>query len=350
MSAQDDIRTASTPKGKRYTSRERLDAQRETLFLEAFHLLPELSEADNHSPFNLMPGFLDEPLLLTRDREGALRCLSNVCTHRGMLLCAQPGSSKTIRCPYHGRRFGLDGSLEEAPGFDQAREFPRAEDHLSRLEIHHWGPLRFIQLQRDGCFEEWLKPVQERLSFLPLSEFQLDRHGLQEFEVQAHWELYVENYLEGFHVPYVHKSLAAAIDTRDYRLENFKWGSVQIALGKESGLFELPKGHPEEGLNVAAWYFHLFPNLMVNVYPWGLSINVVEPLTCSRTRVRFIPYVWRPELRQVGAGVDLGRVELEDEAVVEAVQLGVQSRLYPGGRYAPGHEDGVYHFHRLLER
>ena len=89
---------------------------------------------------------------------------------------------------------------------------------------------------------------------------------------------------------------------------------------------------------------------MINVYPWGLSINVVEPVTCSKTRVRFLPYVWRPELREQGAGAGLDRVELEDEAVVEAVQIGVRSRLYPGGRYAPGHEDGVYHFHRMLER
>ena len=66
--------------------------------------------------------------------------------------------------------------------------------------------------------------------------------------------------------------------------------------------------------------------------------------------MRFLPYVWRPALRKSGAGVELGRVEMEDEAVVEAVQVGVRSRLYPGGRYAPGHEDGVYHFHRLLKQ
>lgn len=347
---QDDIRTASTPSGNRYVSKERLEYQRDTLFLEGFHLLPDFPAELRHRPFALMPGFLDEPLLLTRDEGGAVRCLSNVCTHRGMLLCASDGAAKFLRCPYHGRRFSLGGQLEEAPGFEQALNFPRDSDHLSGLPVHSWGPLRFTQLQPSGEFDKWIGPVQERIGFLPLSEFQLESSGIQEFLVAAHWELYVENYLEGFHVPFVHRSLAAAIDTRDYRLESFSGGTVQIALSKQDSAFELPEGHPEEGLPVAAWYFHLFPNLMVNVYPWGLSINVVEPLSCSETRVRFLPYVWRPELRETGAGAALDRVEMEDEAVVEAVQRGVQSRLYPGGRYAPGHEDGVYHFHRLLER
>ena len=350
MNPQDDIRTASTPTGERYSSKKRLEHQKEGLFLQSFHLLPELSEGVSHSPFRVLPGYLDEPLVLTRDRENVIRCLSNVCTHRGMLICPAEGLSKSLRCPYHGRRFGLDGRLAEAPGFELARDFPRDTDHLTSLPIHRWGPLGFVQLEPTGGFAEWIDPVEQRLSFLPLHEFSLERAGVQEFEVSAHWELYVENYLEGFHVPYVHKSLAAAIDTRDYRLENFAGGSVQIALSREPSLFEIPEGHPEAGLRVAAWYFHLFPNVMVNVYPWGLSVNVVEPLTCSRTRVRFLPYVWRPALRKSGAGVELGRVEMEDEAVVEAVQVGVRSRLYQGGRYAPGHEDGVYHFHRLLKQ
>jgi choline monooxygenase len=113
-------------------------------------------------------------------------------------------------------------------------------------------------------------------------------------------------------------------------------------------VFELPPDHPEAGQRVAAFYFWLFPNLMLNVYPWGLSVNVVEPLAVGRTRIRFRSYVWRPELRGAGAGGDLNRVEMEDEEIVESVQKGVASRLYRAGRFSPRREAGTHHFHELL--
>jgi len=58
--------------------------------------------------------------------------------------------------------------------------------------------------------------------------------------------------------------------------------------------------------------------------------------------------VWDEARRESGAGAGLDRVEREDEAIVEAVQRGVRSRLYERGRYSPAREGGVHHFHRLL--
>jgi choline monooxygenase len=87
---------------------------------------------------------------------------------------------------------------------------------------------------------------------------------------------------------------------------------------------------------------------MFNFYPWGLSLNVVTPLSAGRTRVSFLPYVWNPALRESGVGAGLHRVEMEDEEVVEAVQRGVRSRLYDRGRYSERREVGTHHFHELL--
>jgi choline monooxygenase len=87
---------------------------------------------------------------------------------------------------------------------------------------------------------------------------------------------------------------------------------------------------------------------MLNVYPWGVSVNIVRPLAVDRTRVSFLSYVWDPAKVDRGASADLDRVEHQDEAVVESVQRGMRSRLYRGGRYAPRHESGTHHFHRLL--
>ncbi len=87
---------------------------------------------------------------------------------------------------------------------------------------------------------------------------------------------------------------------------------------------------------------------MLNFYPWGLSVNLVQPEGPRRTRVAFRAYVGDTTKLGKGAGGALDRVEAEDEAIVEAVQRGVRSRLYRRGRYSPTRERGVHHFHRLL--
>jgi choline monooxygenase len=87
---------------------------------------------------------------------------------------------------------------------------------------------------------------------------------------------------------------------------------------------------------------------MFNFYPWGISVNVVRPVTPSKTVVEFLTYVSDESLLNKGAGADLHSVELEDEAVVESVQRGIRSRFYTHGRYSPTREQGTHRFHRLI--
>ena len=162
------------------------------------------------------------------------------------------------------------------------------------------------------------------------------------YEVEAHWALYCENYLEGFHIPFVHQSLNAAIDYSSYTTETFRFSSLQTGWSEPSEL--------ADGLNPkpAAQYFFIFPNLMFNFYPWGLSLNIVKPNNPERTIVQYLTFVSNESKLEIGAGADLNRVELEDQAVVESVQKGLKSRFYERGRYSPTCEQGTYHFHRLI--
>ena len=161
--------------------------------------------------------------------------------------------------------------------------------------------------------------------------------------------MYVENYLEGFHVPFVHADLNQLIDYGSYSSELFRYANLQLALARDGeAAFDLPPQSPDHGQRVAAYYFWVFPNLMLNFYPWGLSLNLVQPQGVARTRVAFRAYVWDASRLDSGAGGALHQVEMEDEAVVQAVQRGVRSRWYRGGRYSPTREQGVHHFHRLL--
>jgi choline monooxygenase len=125
--------------------------------------------------------------------------------------------------------------------------------------------------------------------------------------------------------------------------------SLQIGYADDGvDCFKFPAGHPDEGKSVAAYYYWIFPNIMFNFYPWGLSINVVKPLTSGRTKVSFISYVYDHEKLHVGAGALLDKVEREDEFVVEGVQKGISSRFYKRGRFSPEREKGVHHFQQLL--
>jgi phenylpropionate dioxygenase-like ring-hydroxylating dioxygenase large terminal subunit len=201
-------------------------------------------------------------------------------------------------------------------------------------------------------FEAWIRPVRERVDWLRPERFVLDERHSSDYLIPANWALYCDNYLEGFHVPYVHAaSLGDKLDYGEYHTELFEWSNVQIGIAKEGEpTFDLPNEHPDEGKRIAAWYFWLFPNIMLNFHLWGVSVNIVQPLGPARTRVLFRSYISDPSKVGEGAGSELHRVEMEDEEIIEPAQQSVMSRLYDRGRYGPRREQGHHHFHRLLAR
>lgn len=348
------IERATTLPAEVYTDPDYFDLQLEQVFARAWLFADgreQVSVPGQVCPLQFQPGGLSEPLLLARDPEDTLRCLSNVCTHRGNLLVEGPGRVNALRCRYHGRRFKLDGSFAGMPEFDGAEDFPSAADDLPRVPIAEWGPLLFASLRPAVPFADVIAPAQERLAWIDWDSFTYDPETSRTYLVEANWALYCENYLEGFHVPYVHPGLATALDYGAYTTEVYDYASLQLGIAaKGEPTFALPEDHPDAERGVAAYYYWLFPATMLNIYPWGLSLNVIEPLSHARTRVRFLAYVRDASLHEVGAGAGLDRVEREDEDVVEAVQLGVRSRLYQHGRYSPRREKGVHQFHRLLAR
>lgn len=87
---------------------------------------------------------------------------------------------------------------------------------------------------------------------------------------------------------------------------------------------------------------------MFNFYPWGLSLNIVQPVSHNKTKVSFITYMLDESKYNKGAGSNLDKVEMEDEEIVQNVQKGIHSRFYSQGRYSVKRERGTHHFHRLL--
>lgn len=347
-----EIEKAATLPSRVYSDPGYFNLQKDRVFSRTWQFVQganTVKAAGHVRPFTLLEGCLDEPLVLSRNDDDRLHCLSNVCTHRGALVVEGEGHQRSLRCRYHGRKFALDGALVSMPEFDDVIGFPSPSDNLPSLGLEQWGPLHFTALDPAFSFSDWMGPVEERIGWMPLDEFRLDPETSRDYTINSNWALYCDNYLEEFHIPYVHAASLTGLDYEAYRTELFRYGNLQLGVGRAGEpIFDLPEGHRDSGEPMAAYYFWLFPNLMLNFYPWGLSVNVVQPLSVGRTRVSFLSYVWDAPRRAGGVGSDLHRVEMEDEEIVESCQRGIRSRLYDRGRYAPRREAGVHHFHSLL--
>ena len=349
-----DIALAETLPASFYKDTSVFELIKEDVFLRSWQFIGDenlVALPQSLYPFTLLDGFLTEPMVLTRDGDNEIHCLSNVCTHRGNKVALHPGNSKKLTCLYHGRRFDLKGIFEYMPEFQEAKDFPRPCDHLHKFPVEKWGPLLFAGLNPLFEFSSVIDKMNERIGFLPLNEFKLDQTLSKDYLVQAHWALYCDNYLEGFHVPFVHEGLNKVLDYGSYTTEIYDHCNLQIGYTDEATeVFDLPEDHIDHGKNVAAYYYWVFPNMMFNFYPWGLSINLVRPLGIDRTKVSFITYIYDKDKFNKGAGSDLDKVEREDEFVVENVQKGVRSSFYKAGRFSPTREQGVHHFHQLLSK
>ncbi len=348
-----DIRFAETLSSEFYTSEKYFEESKEKIFARSWQFLGKSGEINNLKPFTILENFLDEPVLITRRNE-TINCLSNVCTHRGKILVENECAANGIRCGYHGRRFDLAGKFLTMPEFETAENFPSEKDNLPKIPFEIWNDFLFVSIDPIAPLGDFFAIPPKILQAINFENLKF--YSAKDYEIKAHWALYCENYLEGFHIPFVHKSLNETIDYNSYKTETFRYSSVQIAETQDkNSAFELPDDFSHVALSdgkmpafPAAFYFFIFPNLMLNFYPWGLSVNVVKPLKKDLTKVSYLTYVSDESKLNKGAGANLETVEFEDQAVVESVQKGISSRFYDRGRYSPEREKGTHHFHRLI--
>ena len=347
-----DITKAATLEGEFYTSEGLFKDTVENVFARNWQFITDdskLKENRNTFPFQFLGNLLQEPLVLINN-EGKINCFSNVCTHRGNILINEPCTiKKNITCGYHGKQFDTCGKFKFMPKTKGMKDFPSAQDDLPEISVAKWRQFIFSSLDPDFEFEELIKNVEERVGWMPIEDFNFREDLSKEYSVRANWALYCDNYLEGFHIPFIHADLNAVLDFKSYGVEIFKYANLQLGIASNDDIcFDLPEESKDYGKKIAAYYFWLFPNLMLNFYPWGLSVNIITPVSVNETRVQFRSYVWDESKLESGAGADLNKVELEDEQIVQQVQKGVASRFYEHGRFSPTMEQGVHHFHTLI--
>ena len=315
------------------------------MFGRGWHLLAHESQ---------LPGIGDHvvtrigglPVIAVRGDDGAVRAFHNVCRHRaGPLAQCDGRGAKSLRCRYHGWTYGLDGQLRSASEMAEAEGFDIRDIRLPALPVAVWRGLVFATPNAAASppFAELINGIDARLgSDHPLQDY--GGHHQAAYDIDCNWKVYVDNYLEGYHVPHIHPALNRLLDYRSYRTETARWHSLQWSpLESTPGLY----GDGE------ALYYWLWPNTMLNLLPSRLQTNRVIPLGVDRCRVTFDTYYLEPdspasvERREADIAFS-DEVQVEDIRICEDVQRGLASGSYVAGRLNPLRESGVHHFHELL--
>ncbi|MAV59034.1 MAG: choline monooxygenase [Candidatus Marinimicrobia bacterium] len=339
-----DIKKSSTIDKKFYTKNEIYQQVINKIFAFSWQLTTDRATINktNIIPFRFLEKSINEPMILVKD--DGIKCLSNVCTHRAHLLEEKSCNKNKLKCRYHGRTFKLNGQLNHAPGFNNASNFPTKDDNLIQYHAQNWHQFIFISMNPKINISNALDDISNRLPHYKFSDLIFDKHNSNSYYIKANWALYCENYLEGFHVPFVHKGLTKDINYDSYETIIIDNSVIQIA---EASIGEKTI---KDTNNIYAYYYWIFPNLMINIYEWGVSINIVEPLSINRTKINFLSYPFKGRTQPVNTSSSLDNVEMEDQNVVLNVQKGIESNAYKGGRYSPDHEKGLHYFHLLINK
>ncbi len=281
------------------------------------------------------------PVVVTRDRDGELHALLNVCRHRGSVVARGEGRRETLQCPYHAWTYELDGTLRAAPRSDREPDFDGSGLCLLPLAFDSWGPFLFVNPDPEAS------PLADALGDVPalVAEAGIDVDALRfhtraEYELEANWKVACENFLECYHCSVAHPAFSAVVDV-----------SPDAYILQTGGVTASQFARTRDGEGRGQFHF-VWPNLKVNLFPGSpnLSIGPVLPAGTERS-VGFLDYFF---------GADVGKdwiaellafddqVGREDAALVASVQEGVRSGLVERGRLLGSSEVLIQHFQGLV--
>ena len=299
-----------------------------------------------------------QPVLLVRDTKQSVRAFHNVCRHRCLELVDAAGNvGRTIRCPYHSWTYGLDGALLVAPYFG-GREpraapagFDRGEHGLVPVRSETWHDWIFVDLGGSAPpLEDFVAPLVNRLDGLDFARL----HHLVTLdfgEVAANWKLLMENFIEPYHVQFVHATTTEQPLADHYTIiEPGVSGPGCLGCGVDVA----GAATRDDTLSADSRFLTLFPNFVLGLYlPDQIGVHLDVPLAPDRTLQRRAIYSLGPEPASAEHTERLAKlwrdVHREDHAICERLQQGRTSRVAAGGGLlSPVWEDSVRSFQELV--
>jgi choline monooxygenase len=363
LDVNEQIECAQTLASRFYTDPSILEIEKARIFRKTWQMVGTLAEAcgevngvkrtisDPESFFTA--DVAGEPIIVVRDKQGTLRAFSNVCRHRAGPIALGSGCKNVLRCQYHGWTYTLDGKLIGTPDVEGVEFFDRSTMGMVPLRLEVWERFIFVNFASDA------EPLASFLGDIPQQARAFQFAGLQlaerrDYVLNCNWKVYVDNYLEGYHIPIAHPGLMREIDYAQYRTDTFRYHSQQFAPIRAMKADDTTERAyaPGTGLQQAL-YFWVFPNLMLNIYPDNISTNLIVPLSHEKTLTIFEWFFH--DLSSAGVQERVKKavtfsdeVQQEDIGLCQNVQRGLRSSTYDRGRYSVKRENGVHHFHMLL--
>ena len=345
------LERASTIPAAWYLDPRILELERRAVFGRSWQPAARVEQLRRPGQFVSSETAAGEPIVVVRGTDGVLRAFFNVCRHHAAAVVTDAeGCAQTLRCPYHGWTYSLEGDLKGTPDFAGVSGFDRTTNGLVPAGVGAWGPWVFVAVDDGaGALDEFLgADLTARMA--PLALDALHWMERRTYLVECNWKVFVDNYLDGgYHVPHLHKALDSVLDYGAYTIENGRRFCLQssplVGEGAEQETRAVRQGD-------RASYFWIYPNFMINCYGDAMDTNLVVPLAVARTAVVFDYY-----FADVSAGAaarnraSIGvseRIQDEDVAICASVQRGLGSRAYDAGRLSVRREAGEHLFHRLL--
>ena len=298
------------------------------------------------------------PAVITRDADGDLHAMLNVCPHRGAVIAQGSGPAKLLQCPNHAWVFGLDGKLKSAPRTEREDDYSCEGIELKPAAVFEWGPLLLVNLDADA------EPPRAELATMQES---VERYGFAfdeleampeqfEWEIDCDWKILMENYLECYHCATVHKDFAQVIDVSPERYALSPDGKLLTAhapVRETSKVEQQQKILATAGGPITGSHWHmLFPATTFNVYPGegAMEISWYWPVGAGRSKAKCIFF------RMPGASdeyieqlTEFGlKVMDEDNALCTLMQEGMASGAIASARPLPKSEALIVAFQKLV--
>ncbi len=261
-----------------------------------------------------------EPVVVTRAKDGVLRAFSNVCRHRASTVADGQGRAANLRCPYHGWTYALDGRLLACPEFEGVLDWEKSSVCLPQFRVETWGPYVFVNQAVDAPpLDEVFGDIPSEVAKIGCAVDKLEFSERRDYVLQCNCQ---------------------------YRVDTHRYYSSQFAPIRPRRPGQENRRYDSDGLS--ALYYWIFPNFMLNVYPDNLSSNIIVPLGPDKTLTIFEWFSYPGSALQPETVAFSDEIQQEDIKICEAVQKGLHSRTYNTGRFSVKRENGVHHFHLLL--
>lgn len=349
-----------------YTSEEFFDFEREAVFGHDWLCVGRVDQIPNPGDF-LTITLVDEPLIVTRHKDGSIRVLSAVCRHRGMVVAEGRGHVTSFLCPYHHWVYGTDGRLLGCPEMDRAQDFDRAEHGLPSLPVEIWNGFIFTSFDRDAAP---LAPTLAKADAV-LRSFDLDEAATLDGgtldDLAWNWKVMLENFNDPYHASRLHGHLQefAPSHMNDFlpwddtdnavvRIQHFTHidGSFNPTMRCLLPVFpRLSEAERQRGS-----FMLIPPTLAIAIVPDEVAYFIIRPQSAGKIGIS-IGYCFHPDalreplfdllFEQAKTGVN--NFNVQDVHADEMVQRGLQSRFAPRGRYS-WQEETLSQFNRWLVR